>query len=706
MFLHPWAMAIGAALAALPVAIHFLTRPRPISMPLSTLRFVRDAVQQKRTRHRLRDFVVLAMRTLALLALAAAIARPDLGRKAVAIDDEKAQLVRVVIADVSQSMAAIHQGVRLFERGRPLIAKRLENRSGARSNLILAGARPVAVFEQPSSNFAMLRDALAEAHPLPERCQVQAALNLASESLAREGDAESLRREVVIVSDFQRANWASADFSVFPKDVVITLESVAPPEPPANLGILRFSGQGRPEVGRVTRLEVDIGNFSATPQTVRVDVVIGGQSLQLSGLCRPQVKTTLTGELVLREAGWQVGEARLSGADDALPDDNVRAGALEVHAPPRYALLTRQSEKVRPSSTFFLERALVPFDGAGAPRHGTGETTETPRVARIDPDRLDLESVSAFDVVVVDHPGKMTKETLSLLAGILKRGRSLLYFASEAADASNLKLLAEAAGPTWKLPVEFLPPRTSHPRRDQLLADVRRDDPPFSIFGDDLVSLVSSLRFSGGLETRPAEGGLAEEVLATYGDGSAALAWSRVDAGTAVVFNADLGTSNLPGSAAFVPLLGELVQGILLRGTTGVDFPCGEPFAVMLPATADQDLELLGAQPGSASAGELAPEGGGILWRGESAGPPGPYRVQRRGETLFALTTGIPAIESDLRPLAGEVFEERLAGGRNVRFQKVSGPAADERDTWWTWLAAACVIFALGEVTALKLLPT
>jgi hypothetical protein len=706
MFLHPWAMVVGAVAATLPIAIHFLTRPRPVSMPLSTLRFVRDAVHQRRARHRLRDAIVLLMRTLALLALGAAIARPDLGRKATVAVDDQAQLVRVVIADVSQSMGAVHQGVRLFERGRPLIARRLDAERGSRSNLILAGARPLAVFEQASSNVSMLREALAEARPLPEQCQVQAALNLAAEVLAREGDSERLRREVVIVSDFQRANWVAADFSVFPQEVKIILESVAPEEPLPNVGLLRIAGQGRPEAGRLARLEAEVGNFSSTPQTVRVDVNVGGHTLQLAGLCAPNARATLTGEFVPRDAGWQIGEARLTGVDDALADDNVRACVLEVHAPPRFALLTRQAAKARPSSSYFLERALDPLDEAGAAGRREKGAIETPRILRVDPSRIDLESLSLFDLVVADHPGKLPDETVTLLAALLKRGRGLLYVASEANDATNLKRIAEVVGPAWKLPVDFLPPRTAHPRRNLFLADMRRDEAPFSIFGDDLDPLVGSLRFSGGLETRSAENGLPEEILAKYNDGTAGLVYSSIDSGGIVVVNADLGTSNLSGSAAFVPLVGELVQRLLQRGAATTEVVSGEPFAVVIPIAASvQELELVGTESASRVASELVAETTGILWRGEAAGPPGAYQVRNRGETVYALSATIPAIESELRPLAGEVFEERLSGGREVHFQTASRSTAEEHDTWWTWLAVACVLFVLGEMAALKLIP-
>jgi aerotolerance regulator-like protein len=69
-FVHGWALAVGAAVAAMPVIIHWLTRPRPVRLPLSTIRFVREGVRQRRARHRLRDFVVLGLRTLAVLLIA------------------------------------------------------------------------------------------------------------------------------------------------------------------------------------------------------------------------------------------------------------------------------------------------------------------------------------------------------------------------------------------------------------------------------------------------------------------------------------------------------------------------------------------------------------------------------------------------------------------------------------------------------------
>jgi hypothetical protein len=157
-FLHPWAIVIGVIAAAGPALIHWLTRPRPVRMPLSTLRFVREAVHQQKTWHRLRDYILLALRTLAVLAIALAVARPQFGEQAQVSDVQGSDAVRVVILDVSQSMAAHVGSVEQLERARTVAANYLRYQPRMTANLILAGARPHGVFEGPSTNFDALRD--------------------------------------------------------------------------------------------------------------------------------------------------------------------------------------------------------------------------------------------------------------------------------------------------------------------------------------------------------------------------------------------------------------------------------------------------------------------------------------------------------------------------------------------------------------------
>ena len=62
---------------------------------------------------------------------------------------------------------------------------------------------------------------------------------------------------------------------------------------------------------------------------------------------------------------------------------------------------------------------------------------------------------------MLDHPGKLSADQVNLLAGLLRRGRGILYVAAEASDAVNLKAIAGAAGADLKMPVEFMQPLSS-----------------------------------------------------------------------------------------------------------------------------------------------------------------------------------------------------------------------------------------------------
>jgi hypothetical protein len=639
--------------------------------------------------------LILGLRALAVVLLATAVARPLLGVRPLVATDEPGTAARVVLLDVSQSLAAQHRGVALFERARSVAAGYLADQSGLHADLILAGAVARPAFPRLSANTGALREELARASPRPERLNLTAALNLAGDMLAQAAG----RRELVIVSDFQRANWATADFAALPVDARIQLESVAPSEPLPNLAVLQVRVPGRAEAGRDIRVEVDVGNYSSALRRVQLELALGDGTARLEGPCPPGARTTLAGDVPLRGGGWKAGIARLLDSQDALSADDSRPFVVEVRPAPTFALVTRQSADARASSSYFLERALAPL----APRPDRPGV----RVVRVDPANLDRDAVADADVLVFDHAGRLPAAVPPLVADLLRRGRGVLYVTTEVADANNLRQIADAAGGDLQMPVEFVPPASGQRRNQLFLADVRRDASPFSIFGDNLPALTGSLRFAGGLASRRLENGLADDVVATYGDRTAALVVTACGGGTLAVLNLDLAASDLPKSPAFVPLVGELTGRLLGRSRTSDAIACGEPLSILLPATVGPAAGLSLRPPDSAAdAGRLFDESSGVLWQAGALTVPGVYRVERTDTTVFATAAAAPADECDLRPLDLQVLSERLAGGRPVHVRSASSDDADERDRLWAWLAVGCLACLLCEVVVLKLFQT
>jgi len=697
MFLHAWAIPIGAVALSAPLVIHFLTRPKPVRMPLSTVRFVQEIVRQRSAHYRLRDWIILALRTVAIALLTLVLARPLFDRSvSPANADPTSTVVRLVILDVSQSMGAVAQGIQSLERARPIAARQVNDWSNTQANLILAAATPQPVFERPSTNFATLVDEVGKATPRPERLNAQQALNSAAEMFTNSGNAG--RRELVIISDFQRANWAGVDFTVLPVDVVIQLESVAAAETPSNLAITRVGTPGRIERDRPFRVEVEIGNYSPSPRQVSAEVAIGKSQLRVQGSCPPGQRSVLVTDAKLTEVGWHSAEVLLTGIEDGIEADNHRSFVIEVHPQPTFLLLTRQSADARPSSSYFVERAIV--------SHSNTQGQMADKVVRVDPLRVDRDTLTAADLLVLDHPGKLSEETIQILSALLRRGRGLLYFAAEPIDATNLKLLAQTAGTSLQLPVEFQPAPIGQVRKNLFLADVRWREMPFRIFGEDVSAVVSPLRFGGGLASRRVEGSLSDDVIATYNDQSACLVVTACGAGTLAVLNAELGSSNLPASPAFVPMIGELTAHLLNRDRVYETFASGEPLAVYLPAAASPvaglRLESSVSSLDPAMLGDLHEENVGVMWQAVAAGPPGIYQVKRQQQSVFALATAIPAEESDLVTIESELFKDRLSGGRHVTYRSAMDDD-ESRDEAWTWLAVGCLVFLFVEVLSLRL---
>ncbi|MGA0846848.1 MAG: BatA domain-containing protein, partial [Luteolibacter sp.] len=74
-FLSPWLLWFLAA-ASIPVAIHLINRRRHKTIQWAAMRFILSAARESRGKKKLRHFLILACRTLALAALALAAARP------------------------------------------------------------------------------------------------------------------------------------------------------------------------------------------------------------------------------------------------------------------------------------------------------------------------------------------------------------------------------------------------------------------------------------------------------------------------------------------------------------------------------------------------------------------------------------------------------------------------------------------------------
>ncbi|MEZ6138119.1 MAG: BatA and WFA domain-containing protein [Pirellulaceae bacterium] len=697
-FLHWWAIGIGAAALVAPLAVHFLTKPRPVAYSLSTVRFLREVIEQRKARSRFRDWLILLLRGLCIALLALGLSRPLLEKPPAVSTQASGDTARVIVLDISQSMSAGSGGVTAWTQAQTSSLQYLELNSGSLANVVFAGARARSIFDSLSPNLNGLRSAVKQARPHAERCEPRDALELAGRMLAA---VEGGTKELLVISDFQRSNWGTLFLELIPADVKIQFHSVASDDL-GNVAIESVGFTSEPIIGQPAVLEVQLANYSEREAQVRCRVDLSGVQRVLEATLLPQSTQTLAETVTLDAAGWNYGWAKLENNLDSLPNDDERPLAVRVRPAVRVLIVTAQNTLEVPSSSFYLERvlnvALSPIEG---------DTNATP-IVRVNPQRDDFRSWPDSDVLVLDHPGALGKEVLQSIASQLRRGRGMLYVTSELVDAVNLEQLAQLLGGDFQPPVTLHPAEKVGGRKDLFVQRIAGRQMPFDILGSNTASALQGVRFSGGLASRTTSEGLRDQVLAELSDTSALLYVSSVGAGQLAILNTDLGRSNWSIHPTFLPVISELARALLAGRGGGQQVACGEPMVRMLPPTIDAADELSAVTV----EGEPPPEDnfgswqwsagqGSVVWNWPEPAGVGIYALRDASQPVWMVATSAPAAEADLQSLDQEILSKRMTGTRGVGFSSSQSPA-EETDNTWSWFIVACLLGLIAEIVALR----
>src|SRR6185503_20093933 len=192
-FLNPaflWALPV----ASIPVIIHLLSRRRLPEISFPTTRFLKALEPNEVRRLRLRELLLLLLRTLALLFLVLAFARPSLTPRSAVT--HAAAAVGILVDD-SASMTALDEQARPRIKGALARATALADAARAGDELYLArSTRP----DDPETGRAR---ALERLEPAPVAARLPEAARALRLALGRSALRE---RELYWITDFQRSN--------------------------------------------------------------------------------------------------------------------------------------------------------------------------------------------------------------------------------------------------------------------------------------------------------------------------------------------------------------------------------------------------------------------------------------------------------------------------------------------------------------------
>ena len=352
-FLTPlFLVALGAL--AVPVLVHLTQRERKSVIQFPSLMFLRKIPYESVQRRRIRDWLLLMLRVAALALIVAAFARPFLRGSELAAAPGGARDI-VVVMDRSYSMGYGDT----WQRAQQAAVQALSNTTPADriSVVLFADGAEVALRSTPDSSRAAA--AINAASPGPGSTRYGPALKLAGSLLA-----ESLlpRKEVILVSDFQRSGWQPDDTLRLPGGATLTTVVIEPANGPnlalTPVALQRIRVAGQPERVGVTAGVLNRGTTAAAGVPLQLEM--DGRAVQtLSTNVEPGASASVTFAPLTITANNTRASVRLGTAEqspDALVRDNVFHFVITPSAPVPVLIVGQDG---RADASLYLSRALA-----------------------------------------------------------------------------------------------------------------------------------------------------------------------------------------------------------------------------------------------------------------------------------------------------------------------------------------------------------
>ena len=346
-FLAP-AFLAGLAAIAIPVIIHLINRERKVVVEFPSLMFLERIPYRSVRRQKIRHLLLLVLRCVALALLVAAFARPFFAHRRAAIAGTGAREV-VVLLDHSSSMGYGDRWTKARDAARKVMSGLS---SGDRATLVVF-AKEAAVASEPMATPDRIVAAISETTRSAEGTRYAPALKLASQIIS----ASTLpRREVVLISDFQKVGWANRNEITFPQGTTITPVDLggktAPDVAVSQVTTNRDSAGDRDQVVVAARLI----NTGAASKKVSATLSIGGREVQTK-----QVEVAARGAQQVAFASIAVPSGATKGIVRITPDSLRQNDLLSFTIAPDEAVpvLIVEPENGRTNQGLYLARALA-----------------------------------------------------------------------------------------------------------------------------------------------------------------------------------------------------------------------------------------------------------------------------------------------------------------------------------------------------------
>lgn len=748
-FLSPALFAAGAVSVGVPILIHLLARRRFKRIRWATMEFLIDAERRNRRRIRMEEWILLALRCLALLLIGLMIARPFVRPEGAAAALSGARRTeRVFVIDDSFSMGHENDDGTAFDRAKKAIRRLIENIREEAPDDTVTLVRTSSV-DQPIESGTFLDDTQADEllarlealDPSEQALDPSAVFMGIVELLQR---AEVISAVVYVISDFQRADWVSreveASSAIDPEDSAPAASSVLAPltewaandrgvalvlvdigdDEASNRAVVELAVLGGPLVaGTMGHVRARVANyFDQSVEDLEVVLMVGqtAQSPQSIGEIGAGQIASVELEVQYDRSGSESVRVRLP--EDALPIDDVRYVVAEVSDAIRVLVVDGEpSTDNFDDEVHLLTTALRPH----------GELYSGNEIVTVDETQLDATDLKPFHVVILANVYRIGEPAIDALTGFVRGGGGLIVFLGDQVDPDlyNLALYRDGDG---LLPAELTaivrPSAESHlvvtDRLHPVLRGLSREGDPlgtaqigfYEYFACNVVGDETHENGNGNGTSAP-DG----RVVSSRAPARVVARFDTVD-GLPFVIERPLGLGHtiLVTSSAdkewndwadhptYLPVMMELVRHAARTAESAADHWVGTPIELPIdPSEVEPDAVL--RTPGYPAEREIgltassADDGHGMVFAWERTDRSGIYRFLLRGrdgrEVVRSVAVNVAPGESDLTPATEAELRQAMP---DLPFQYISGieglddGAQEARTELWP----ACLLAAMA----------
>jgi hypothetical protein len=666
---------VGLSAAIVPLLIHLFTRKKARKLSFSSVEFLRDVAQRETRRLRVRNILLLILRTAVICAFVLAMARPVLQGPLVKGPGSTAV---VVVLDNSASMGSFIEGESVFDRAGDIARQIFEGLNDKDEGALIpvCSTPETAALVGGADRLTGMVGLLEQSH---SGSRPDEALSLALSLLA---DSKSINRELYVISDFQRSQWQEFNVSLESTGGVrIVLVPVSPTHP-ENLSIQNAEVVPTGATGERI-LEFSVLNHGRRPaEGVPVRITGDGEEAALRYIDVPAGGPTR----VSLELVGDFREVSIAIPDDALSLDNVHYVATQPSKQRRVLVL---GERRLAPRTDFVSLALRPA------RAITEDNVWGFFPLRLDIDELSAEHLRGVPCVVLDNIGRFSESEIELLREHRNSGGKFLIALGDRIDIRhyNEKLLP-ALFPARLVGVEGTENRETS--FFSLSASIP-SHPVLRNFGASRGEAICEARFYRLVRTEAITEAIEKSrVVAEFSEDLPALL--EAEGGFLFTSSFEPGWNNLVTSGAFPALLHEVARYLCGGGSLlSRNFEPGDVLEEEIPVSLEAPVSLLG--PGGREiAASKRHLGAAVHLRSVPVDEPGLYELSVGEEVVAKFSVNLAPSESVLEPLEEAELLGAFRGARVVSADSVVEAAGGGRSGQELW--PAFLLLCLGLMVA------